>query len=106
MSKGTGVTEPLSSTFPDFGIVIASANVAGPATGQVTSFTSAERSVTVSVVRGLTASSLNVSSPLRKVTCSTLTLKSGLGESVVAGPAGTAVAARAEPAAAGERGAA
>src|SRR5262245_10958677 len=81
MSKGTGVTEPLRSTVPDFGIFMETANVAGPATGQVMALTSAERSLTVSVVRGLTASSLNASSPLRSVICSTFTLKSGLAES-------------------------
>jgi len=80
MSKGCGVTAPLSSTFPDFGIFIETVKVAGPVTGQLMSFTSADRSVTVSVVRGLTASSLNASSPLRKVTCSTFTLKSAFAD--------------------------
>src|SRR5215831_938385 len=85
------------------------ANVAGPATGQVMSFTSAERSLTVSVVIVLTASSLNPRSPLRSVICSTFTLKSGFaespaadfGDSASAGCTGAAAAGPSAPAGGG-----
>src|SRR6266849_4419509 len=79
ISNGSGVTAPFTSSRPDFGIFIDAANDAGPATGQLTSLISADRSVTASVLTGLTASSLKVSPPLRSATCSTLSLKSGCG---------------------------
>src|SRR5882724_13223565 len=75
ISKGSGVTAPFSSSRPAFGSFSDTAKGAGPAAGQLTSLTSADRSVTTSVVSGLTASSRKMNPPLRSVTCSTFSFK-------------------------------
>jgi hypothetical protein len=82
------VTEPFISTRPDLGIFIVTAKPAGPATGQLTSLMSADRSVIASVLIGFTASSLKVRPPFRSAICSILSLKSGGGGSAVAAESG------------------